>query len=90
MFNQLPHIDQGHVDRVDKCHETIFEEWTEAALEMKIDTPLFIIKDTQWDHDHACYIELKDEVSQLPRVDYRRQPMHLLQIAVRMFKVLLQ
>ena len=53
------------------------------ALEMKIDTPLFIIKDTQWDHDHACRIELKDEVSQLPRVDYRRQPMHLLQIAVR-------
>ena len=90
MFNKLPHIDKGHVDRVDRCHETIFEEWTEAALEMKIDTPLFIIKDTQWDHDHACRIELKDEVSQLPRVDYRRQPMHLLQIAVRMFKVLLQ
>eukprot|EP01043_Picozoa_sp_COSAG02_P041816 COSAG02_NODE_3500_length_6650_cov_4.876355_6_plen_149_part_00 len=73
MFNQLPHIDKGHVERVDECHPTVFKEWTEVAGRMEIDKKLFLIKDSQWDHDHACFIELKDEVSQLPRVDYRRQ-----------------
>ena len=55
MFNKMPHITPGHVERIDRCHEVVFPKWKKTVVtEMGIGKQLFLIKDTQWDYDHAC------------------------------------
>ena len=91
LFNQVPHVTQGHADRVGKTlEEALFGEFCELAAHEGVNKKIFVINDGPWDIAHRCEIKFNEGITQYPKVDYRRQPVHLLHIAVRMFSVLLK
>ena len=91
IFNQLPHLTRENVEKSDKSLvPKVFETYKRVAAEEGVNKRKFIINDTKWDEDNAVEIKLNEGVTRLPKVDYRRQPPHLLHAAVRMLKVLLE
>ena len=58
-------------------------------FESDIGRSKFKYVDTAWDIEHAAELELKDGITKLPKVDYRRQPPNLLPVAAKVFGALL-
>ena len=71
-FSDLPNSEE-HQKRVDKpWFPDLADKTTTMLVDSGVTKTKFRYVDTEWDREHAAKIELLENVTKLPKIDYRR------------------